>query len=63
MPKKIDLTGKRFGRLLVLGISHSHDGNLFWTCRCECGKETKVAGHALKRINGSKSCGCLSLVD
>ena len=58
MTKRIDLTGKKFGRLLVLGLSHSHDGNLYWSCRCECGKQSVVAALSLKS-GRTKSCGCL----
>lgn len=60
MGRRIDLSGKVFGKLKVIELSHSHDGNLYWSCLCECGKESIVAGHALKRVNGTKSCGCLS---
>lgn len=58
--KRIDLTGNVFGRLTVLSYSHTYQGNSYWLCLCECGKETKVAGHALRRENGTKSCGCIS---
>lgn len=57
-----DLTGKRFGRLLVLGIAYkkprkSGGTAIYWRCRCECGKEVIVAGNNLKRE--TQSCGCL----
>jgi hypothetical protein len=63
MPKQInDLIGQRFGRLTVLRLSDKTDkyGEIFWQCLCDCGKETVVRGHSLRRKTGStKSCGCL----
>src|SRR5262245_15064459 len=56
----IDMSGKRAGRLLVLGrIGTDDHGNATWNCRCDCGAETIVAGSNLR--NGStRSCGCLN---
>lgn len=51
--KLIDLTGKRYGRWLVL----YYDKNKRWICRCNCGTEISVDGSHLRRGN-SKSCGC-----
>ena len=53
----IDLTGKRFGRWLVLRLSHT-DRMAFWLCRCDCGTEKPVAGSELRK-GRSLSCGCL----
>jgi hypothetical protein len=56
--KIIDLTGKKFNRLTIIGLSHQK-GNFYWDARCDCGKFLKVNGGNLK--NGhSKSCGCLN---
>ena len=58
-----DLTGQRFGRLVVLGIDHKRiDGggnnHFYWKCQCDCGNTIAVITSSLK--NGdSKSCGCL----
>lgn len=54
-----DLTGQRFGRLLVLNREGSdRNKNALWRCRCDCGTEKVVCGRDLK--NGdTKSCGCL----
>ncbi len=56
--KRIDLTGKKFNRLLVLGFSHLNNyGVLYWHVRCDCGNKRAVRGSSLK--NGrTKSCGC-----
>lgn len=58
MMRKIDLTGKRFGRLLVIEQSkNSKDNQIMWLCKCDCGKETIVRGQCLTRKT-TKSCGC-----
>lgn len=54
---RIDLTGKRFGRLMVLGYSDTVNGSARWRCHCDCGRETVVYGGNLR--NGyTQSCGC-----
>lgn len=53
----IDLTGQRFERLLVLSLHHRTYGQYYWTCRCDCGKET-VASTAVLRRGTTRSCGC-----
>lgn len=53
----IDLTGKRFGRLIVLS-KHGHTGKeVTWLCKCDCGNETVVMGNSLRKHN-TMSCGC-----
>ena len=66
MPKKIDLTGQPFGRLIVIR-EYGRDkwGRVLWLCRClgkngdDCGKEVIVSTNDLRRGH-TKSCGCLS---
>ena len=59
MPKKIDLTGHRFGRLVVIReYGRSKDGQVTWLCRCDCGGEVVVTSCHLCRGN-TQSCGCL----
>lgn len=54
----IDLTGRRFGRLVVLGRAERPGHMVYWNCICDCGKAHIAAGSYLK--NGKiKSCGCL----
>lgn len=61
---KIDLTGKRFGKLTVIKqieTPEKHKNkrtNAFWECKCDCGNTTIVIGTSLRK--GTKSCGCLS---
>jgi hypothetical protein len=59
-PRAIDLTGRRFGRWIVIGRSDSSPkGRAYWTCRCDCGKVKSV--RAVSLLNGdSQSCRCLS---
>jgi hypothetical protein len=54
MTKRIDLTGKRFGRWTVLHYA----GNQKWFCVCDSGTARAVDGWNL-RSGQSKSCGCL----
>ena len=56
---KIDLTGQRFGRLLVVcaEVSDKH-GRSMWRCRCDCGQLSVTAGVNL-RLGATRSCGCL----
>lgn len=56
--KALDLNGKTFGRLSVVGRAgpNSH-GTICWHCRCECGTERSFRGSDLKR-GFIKSCGC-----
>ena len=62
MSSIIDLTGQRFGRLVVQGIYDKKNGNIRWSCLCDCGNVIPVYKHTLLRDNGTiKSCGCVYL--
>jgi len=56
-----DLTGMRFGMLVVLGIAGTQDiggkQRLLWRTRCDCGMLRTISGDRLKTGN-VKSCGC-----
>jgi len=57
--KKIDITGQRFGRLVVLSDTGKKSGiHTIWLCQCDCGKLVEVRGSDL-RSGDTKSCGCL----
>lgn len=72
--KKIDLTGKKFGRLIVLNLdedyeilrkqknnnkpSNSKDYERKWICQCECGNIKSIRQHDLM-THRTSSCGCL----
>ena len=52
------MIGKRFGRLLVLAEDkRDSNGNIYYRCLCDCGKEKVIAGRSL-RFGSTKSCGC-----
>lgn len=53
----IDLTGQRFGRLVVTSRAENRGKQTFWNCACDCGKTVVVQGSAL-RGNLTLSCGC-----
>lgn len=54
-----DLTGIRFGRLIVLSISQHRqaNGRLKWKCKCDCGNITTASSANLKSAS-IISCGC-----
>jgi len=57
MPPLIDLTGKRFGRLLVLKRGMNAGEVVRWICLCDCGNRALVRAESLP--NGhTQSCGC-----
>lgn len=58
MSQLIDLTGQRFGRLVV--IKRARNGNTTgakWECQCDCGKQTISDGYDLRQ-GKAISCGC-----
>jgi hypothetical protein len=55
---RIDLTGQRFGRLVVLSYGETRGKVAYWRCACECGVEKLIAGTSLKSGH-STSCGCV----
>ena len=62
--KLIDLTGEKFGRLMVLKraknyVSPKGQQIAQWLCKCDCGNEVVVMGTSLRK-GASKSCGCLN---
>lgn len=59
---KIEMTGRKCGRLLVLEESPRPDSvsgrEIYWKCQCDCGNIAIVRGTQLR--NGkTQSCGCL----
>lgn len=56
--KKKDITGKRYGKLVVEKYLRSEKKNTIWLCKCDCGNKTEAKSSSL--FSGSKkSCGCL----
>lgn len=66
MPRNFeDLTGKRFGRLLVLKrdknyILKNRTKGVRWLCKCDCNNEIIVSASSLKK-GSTTSCGCYKI--
>lgn len=57
--KRLDLSGHRYGRAVVLGSVTGKDGSEdFWRCQCDCGREFICYKENL-RSGAVRSCGCL----
>lgn len=54
-----DLTGQRFGWLVVVSRSENKGNKPMWHCRCDCGNEKDISHYSLTRVL-TKSCGCLA---
>lgn len=56
---KIDITGKRFGKLVALYPIYSSDSSKHtkWHCHCDCGNEVDIDLGNLRQ-GFSQSCGC-----
>lgn len=55
----LDLTGKTFGNLFVVGKDLNNTTNRSkWLCKCICGNTLSVRSNSL-RTGGTKSCGCV----
>lgn len=57
--RKVDITGHRFGRLLVLNFQYSKGTKRYWECICDCGN-TKIVTSSNLVTGHTKSCGCLA---
>lgn len=54
---KNDLTGKRFGRLTVIGVDDNQSRKTYYICKCDCGNIKTIRADAL--VAGKTiSCGC-----
>jgi hypothetical protein len=54
----IDLTGQRFGKLVVeYEAGRSKEGGALWLCRCDCGSSITTRSNQLRR-GRVVSCGC-----
>jgi hypothetical protein len=57
--KKVEMLGKRFGRLVVLSETDKRDkcGNVYYLCECDCGTRKTISGASLRQ-GRTVSCGC-----
>lgn len=60
MGKIRDLTGQRFGRLVVLELSDrkTKSNSAIWKCQCDCGITKEIISPSLVK-GDTRSCGCL----
>jgi hypothetical protein len=58
----VDKTGRRYGRLTVIGQAPRKLGRTtaMWLCLCDCGTQKVLESGRLNEKRGTKSCGCLS---
>lgn len=65
MPRKREnLTGKRFGRLVVIGAAPDEINKqgckiIRWWCQCDCGSSPKIIRGSYLKDSRTNSCGCL----
>lgn len=62
--QKVDLTGKKFGRLTVIEQAESSitpNGTIktMWRCKCDCGTDNVIRSSQNLRAGNDCSCGCL----
>ena len=59
--RQVDITGRQFGKLVVIkrAIERKWDRRLAWICRCDCGNELITAGKSLRngKSKQCRSCG------
>lgn len=60
MGKAIDLSGEKYGRLLVIKRVGSRRNRSLWLCQCDCGNYCEITSNDL-RTGNNKSCGCLNI--
>jgi hypothetical protein len=60
MSKIVDITGNRYGRLVVISFNHLKNRIVYWNVICDCGKEKVIPGGGMKD-GSTKSCGCYML--
>lgn len=63
MGVKLELSGRTFGKLTVIGAVGIRTGrsnrSIYWLCECDCGKRREVQGNKLKSGH-TRSCGCIA---
>ena len=57
--KKIDVIGKRFGRLVVISEAPTRASyNRYFICQCDCGNQKEIFYGSLYK-GATQSCGCI----
>lgn len=59
----MDITGKRFGKLVAIkrNTEKSTPERTYWTCKCDCGNVVDILLSNLNRPERFPSCGCASI--
>lgn len=61
MPPRLELAGRQFGELTVLGRSHQDAHQAWvWSCQCSCGARVSVRGSTLAAGRTSACASCAS---
>ncbi len=53
---RINLPGKRFGKLTVIGFHEKRKSRNYWWCKCDCGKIVSRVARSLNK--NTIACGC-----
>lgn len=60
--RRVDLTGKRYGKLTVIElVEYKPNSRGKWLCQCDCGN-THIVQHSNLVTNNTQSCGCLRTI-
>lgn len=57
MPKALDISNQKFGKLTAIKVVDYKANRRYWECVCECGNTSIVCTNKLKS-GYTKSCGC-----
>lgn len=61
MPKRVDITNEKYGKLTAIKYSHTNKGKkAVWECKCDCGNVHYATAKDLRSGN-TKSCGCAKM--
>jgi hypothetical protein len=55
-----NLINQVFNRLTVVEFSYKDNKNIFWKCKCICGKENVIVSSSNLLNGNTQSCGCLA---
>ena len=56
--KRLDLVGRRFGKLIALYKDEEQKDKAYWVCQCDCGNIKSIRQSSL--LQGlTQSCGCI----
>lgn len=62
MAAKVDITGKKYGKLKVIELAYRKGGKSYWKCLCSCGNTRIIQGYDITSGH-TKSCGCIRKLD